>query len=428
MPLKAPWESLLKAHRQSQRHRPGIGYNHLKHGNPSGLEWMCIGTQLPQQAHIHGAPALKHLLKQLTASWNPNSDWTDSIVSCSQAQWDTLKVKRLSYNSTIQISKYFFQPRAISERGFVHSETLNRYVPPKGDPDACELRQINLDRLQKQVASILLPPLDQARDLHQPKVPIQHQSSLRPDDESIWHDPNDLAGPGWHGVGPWNWGNGDQPQPGECTPPYAETDAAELADTVARQLPLREREPRIDSHIATDDMLQQVSESAHRKAAQEFLARELPQARKLAELTAQITDIPGEDRMQSTDIPPRIKRPRSLQRSNTQVYNCEGQTPQPEAQDAVPCVAALPVCFRCHGTNDQDQMMKCDNDDCTMAVHICCEHTPGSQVATDCEGDMSWFCDTCFRGPIPGLTGSSRLDASVAAGGRGAKHKVPVLE
>ena len=91
--------------------------NHLKHGNPSGLEWMCIGPQLPQQAHIHGAPALKHLLKQLTASWNPHADWTESIVSCSQDQWNTVQVQRLSYNSTVQISKYFFQPRAISERG-----------------------------------------------------------------------------------------------------------------------------------------------------------------------------------------------------------------------------------------------------------------------------------------------------------------------
>ena len=73
-------------------------------------------------------------------------------------------------------------------------------------------------------------------------------------------------------------------------------------------------------------------------------------------------------------------------------------------------------------------MMKCYNDDCTMAVHICCEHTPGSQVATDCEGDMSWLCDTCFHSPIPGLTGSSRLDAIVAAGGSRTKRKAPVLE
>ena len=71
--------------------------------------------------------------------------------------------------------------------------------------------------------------------------------------------------------------------------------------------------------------------------------------------------------------------------------------------------------------------MTCDNDDCTaMAVHICCLYTPGSEAAKnhDCEGDMGWFCDTCFRGPIPGLTGSSRLDASVAAGGSRAKRKL----
>ena len=92
------------------------------------------------------------------------------------------------------------------------------------------------------------------------------------------------------------------------------------------------------------------------------------------------------------------------------------------------CVAALPVCFRCHGTNDQDQMMECDNADCTMAVHICCLYTPGSEAAKNCEGDMGWFCDTCFRGPIPGLPGSSRLDAIVAAGGSRTKRKAPVLE
>ena len=72
-------------------------------------------------------------------------------------------------------------------------------------------------------------------------------------------------------------------------------------------------------------------------------------------------------------------------------------------------------------------MMECDNDDCTMAVHICCLYTPGSEAAKNCEGDMGWFCDTCFRGPIPGLAGSSRLDASEAAGGRGTKRKEPVL-
>ena len=56
-----------------------------------------------------------------------------------------------------------------------------------------------------------------------------------------------------------------------------------------------------------------------------------------------------------------------------------------------------PVCFCCHGSHDQAQMMVCETTSCTMALHICCLHTPGSQAARDCEGDMGWTCHVCSR-------------------------------
>ena len=59
--------------------------------------------------------------------------------------------------------------------------------------------------------------------------------------------------------------------------------------------------------------------------------------------------------------------------------------------------ARKPVCFRCHGSHDQAQMMTCETKNCMMALHVCCLHTPGSQAARDCQGDMGWTCNACSR-------------------------------
>ena len=40
-------------------------------------------------------------------------------MAFSRRQWETLGVQHLSYNSTVEVGGYFFQPRAISHNGFI---------------------------------------------------------------------------------------------------------------------------------------------------------------------------------------------------------------------------------------------------------------------------------------------------------------------
>ena len=107
-----PWEQLLKAHYRSTFHRPGIGYNHFRRGIPSGREWLCVGKNRPPKSYIQGQKTLKQLLSSYTQKWNRKADWKDNVVAVSRRQWDTLGIPHLSYNSTVEVDGYFFQPRS----------------------------------------------------------------------------------------------------------------------------------------------------------------------------------------------------------------------------------------------------------------------------------------------------------------------------
>ena len=114
-----PWEQLLKAHYRSTFHRPGIGYNHFRRGIPTGREWLCVGKNRPPESYNQGPKTLKQLLSSSAQKWNSDADWTDNVVIFSRRQWETLGVQHLSYNSTVEVGVYFFQPRAISHNGFI---------------------------------------------------------------------------------------------------------------------------------------------------------------------------------------------------------------------------------------------------------------------------------------------------------------------
>ena len=108
-----------------------MGYNHFRPGFPSGYEWCCIGMEMPPMAYMQGPEALRLLIASRVATWNPQEDWTDRPLFINRDQWTALGVQHLSYNSTVilirylksdkttQTLNYFFQPRAISQNGFV---------------------------------------------------------------------------------------------------------------------------------------------------------------------------------------------------------------------------------------------------------------------------------------------------------------------
>jgi len=121
-----PWEQLLKAHYRSTFHRPGIGYNHFRRGIPSGREWLCVGKNRPPKSYIQGQKTLKQLLSSYTQTWNRKADWKDNVVAVSRRQWDTLGTPHLSYNSTVEVDGYFFQPRALSHNGFLDAADCPR--------------------------------------------------------------------------------------------------------------------------------------------------------------------------------------------------------------------------------------------------------------------------------------------------------------
>ena len=136
LPLLAPWEHLVKVHYRSLRSRPGVGYRHLRpNGVPTGLEWLCIGTQLPHNAHMQGPAELGNTLQSLAAQWDPTLDWTSKTVALHPTTWKQLGVHSITYASTVRITarnmsadrnvsvvEYYLQPRSISYRGFVAAD------------------------------------------------------------------------------------------------------------------------------------------------------------------------------------------------------------------------------------------------------------------------------------------------------------------
>jgi len=78
-----------------------------------------VGKNLPPKSYNQRQKSLKQLLSSYTQKWNPNADWKDNVVAVSRRQWDQLGIPHLSYNSTVAVDGYFFQPRAISHNGFI---------------------------------------------------------------------------------------------------------------------------------------------------------------------------------------------------------------------------------------------------------------------------------------------------------------------
>jgi hypothetical protein len=60
-------------------------------------------------------------------------DWSDRFIDISRHTWAALGVKHLSYNSTVKVADYYFQPRALTKNGFMPSinmkETTKAYIP-----------------------------------------------------------------------------------------------------------------------------------------------------------------------------------------------------------------------------------------------------------------------------------------------------------
>ena len=56
----------------------------------------------------------------------------------------------------------------------------------------------------------------------------------------------------------------------------------------------------------------------------------------------------------------------------------------------------LHTCYICHGTLDQESIMRCDGPGCSVTAHLHCYFTPGSQDAEDAITDIeNWHCEGC---------------------------------
>ena len=56
--LISSWEQLVKDHYRIIKYRPGIGYNHYRHGTPTSHEWRCVGKEYPSVGYNQGPRAL----------------------------------------------------------------------------------------------------------------------------------------------------------------------------------------------------------------------------------------------------------------------------------------------------------------------------------------------------------------------------------
>ena len=167
-----------------------MGYNHFRPAFPSGYEWCCIGMEMPPMAYMQGPEALRLLIASRVSAWNHQEDWTDRPLFISRHQWAALGVQHLSYNSTvkvpirylksdrtIQVLNYYFQPRAISQNGFVPADINNSArtdIPPHNVVMARKPEPTTFEGPTEP-----LPPVDPI-DTPNTTAPIQHLSHTCP--------------------------------------------------------------------------------------------------------------------------------------------------------------------------------------------------------------------------------------------------------
>jgi len=85
---------------------------------------------------------------KLRQKWNRKADWKDNVVAVSRRQWDTLGIPHLSYNSTVEVDGYFFQPRSTrtTPRTLRHLSScggLPRHMHPR--PRAAKRARVSFD-------------------------------------------------------------------------------------------------------------------------------------------------------------------------------------------------------------------------------------------------------------------------------------------
>ena len=225
------------SHYRSTFHSAGIGYNHFRRGIPTGREWLCVGKNRPPESYNQGPKTLKQLLSSSAQKWDSGADWTDNVVAFSRRQWETLGVQHLSYNSTVEVGGYFFQPRAISHNGFIaaadwfrsiHEEAENeddKEETAEGDEaDNLDDAEETADGGQQSVdPRTTLPALDPDHTSN-PEAPVQHLNRL----SRASHMANLGTGMQWHGDGDWRWCDGRAAQ---CDEPLCEDDGVDGSGT-----------------------------------------------------------------------------------------------------------------------------------------------------------------------------------------------------
>ena len=420
-----PWEQLLKAHYRSTFHRPGIGYNHFRQGIPTGREWICVGKNLPPKSYNQREKSLKQLLSSSAQKWNSGADWTDNVVAFSRRQWETLGVQHISYNSTVEVGGYFFQPRALSHKGFIAAADGSRKTLEAATTDDDKENTAEGDEAanhddseetadggqQSAETRQPLPALDPDHASN-PEAPVQHLNRL----SRALHMAYLGTGMQWHGDGVWRWCDGraaqceeplceddDADGSGTCTPIHTDT-AATVPDAPMRRtrsgLVNASSEPR--SNMATLKAVAAALQPAS------LLTRPVGQRRKREGSPGLMTGdrrkaAPAHQQLLSTQ-----KKPTGS--SHLQILPSRGLTADNDKSSDVECTGAelshqalgepqttdLQTCYICQGTSAQESIMICDGRGCSVIAHLNCYFSTGSKDANDTISDIEhWHCENC---------------------------------
>ena len=199
------WEPLVKDNYKPLKQRLEIGYFNNRRSqdptarddldssskHPTGLEWPCMGKLQPKRTYIHGSRDLLQMFETTIHEWDDTPDWTEHQVTFSQDQWFSLAIQSFSCNSTIQTRGYFFQ-----ETGKTRATSTSRRDDPPG------------------------PCVPSHGSTQNTSIAIQFLNLYRPEDDTVWHSPTDMANATWQGLHPWKWRTNNTNQEPLGTPTY----------------------------------------------------------------------------------------------------------------------------------------------------------------------------------------------------------------
>ena len=220
----------------------------------------------------------------------------------------------------------------------------------------------------------------------------------------------------WHGDGDWRWCDGRAEQceeplcenedgdgSGTCTPIHTVT-----ATTVAEAPMRRTRSGMVNASSEPRSNMATLKAVATALQSESLPTRPLGQRRKREGSPGLMTGdmrqaAPAHPKILSTQKKPigssqlHILPPRGLSSDNDQSRDviCTGVELSHPAL-GTPQNLDLQTCYICQGTSNQESIMICDGQGCSVIAHLNCYFSVGSKDANDALTDIEhWHCENC---------------------------------